>query len=208
MPSVTRVGLIPSTEGLLFSCFGVLTLRPHGLQHARLPCPSPSPGACSTHVHWFNHLILCRPRLLLPWIFPSIRVFSNESALRIRWPKYWSFSYSISPSSEYSGLISFRIDWLDLLGVLTGTKTWFSLKSERKSPTWETFMLGHWLFTAFWVELKQGLFLNPKPAGLWTGSVPLSSVSSQASGWVRAPLAFLGLQLADSTSGHGTCQPS
>ena len=64
-----------------------------------------------------SHLILCRPLLLLPSIFPSIRVFSNESGLHIRWPKYWSFSFSISPSSEYSGLISFRMDWLDLLAV-------------------------------------------------------------------------------------------
>ena len=64
-----------------------------------------------------NHLILCRPLLLLPSIFPSIRVFSNESALRVRWPKYWSFSFSIIPSNEYSGLISFRMDWLDLLAV-------------------------------------------------------------------------------------------
>ena len=64
-----------------------------------------------------NHLILCRPLLLLPSIFPSIRVFSNESALRMRWPKYWSFSFSINPSNEYSGLISFRMDWLDLLAV-------------------------------------------------------------------------------------------
>ena len=64
-----------------------------------------------------NHLILCRPLLLLPSIFPSIRVFSNESALHIRWPKYWSFSFSISPSNEYSGLASFRMNWLDLLGV-------------------------------------------------------------------------------------------
>ena len=63
----------------------------------------------------FNHLILCRPLLLLLSIFPSIRVFSNESILHIRWPKYWSFSFSTSPSKEYSGLISFRIDWLDLL---------------------------------------------------------------------------------------------
>ena len=62
-----------------------------------------------------NHLILCHPPLFLPSIFPSVRVFSNESALRIRWPKFWSFSFSISPSNEYSGLISFRIDWLDLL---------------------------------------------------------------------------------------------
>ena len=64
-----------------------------------------------------NHLILCHPLLLLPSIFPSIRVFSNESVLRIRWPKYWSFSFSITPSNEYSALISFRVDWLDLLAV-------------------------------------------------------------------------------------------
>ena len=64
-----------------------------------------------------SHLILCCPLLLLPSIFPSIRVFSNESALRIRWPKYWSFSFNISPSNEHSGLISFRMDWLDLLAV-------------------------------------------------------------------------------------------
>ena len=64
-----------------------------------------------------NHLILCLPLLLLPSIFPSIRVFSNESALHIRWPKYWSFSFSVNPSKEHSGLISFRIDWFDLLAV-------------------------------------------------------------------------------------------
>ena len=64
-----------------------------------------------------NHLILCRPLLLLPSILPNIRVFSNKSALRIRWPKYWSFSFSISPSNEHSGLISFRMDWLYLLAV-------------------------------------------------------------------------------------------
>ena len=65
----------------------------------------------------FNHLILCSPLFLLPSIFPSIRVFSNESALHIRWPKYWSFSFNISPTSEHPGLISFRMDWLDLLAV-------------------------------------------------------------------------------------------
>ena len=64
-----------------------------------------------------NHLILCRPLLLLPSIFPSIRVFSNESVLQFRWPKYWSFSFSNSPSNEYSGLISFRMDWFDILAV-------------------------------------------------------------------------------------------
>ena len=69
-----------------------------------------------------NHLILCRPLLLLPSIFPSIRVFSNESAVHIRWPKYWRFSFNISPSNEHSGLISFGMDWLDLL-VVQGTLT-------------------------------------------------------------------------------------
>ena len=92
------------------------SLRPHGRQHARLPCPSPSTGLMSIEsVMPSNHLILCHPLLLLPSIFPSIRIFSNESALCIRWPKYWSFS--ISPSNEYLQLISFRIDWFDLLAV-------------------------------------------------------------------------------------------
>ena len=77
-----------------------------------------------------NHLILCRPLLLLPSIFPSIRVFSNESAPCIRWPKYWSFSFSISPSNEYAGLISFRIDWLDLLAV---QRTFKSLLQHQNS---------------------------------------------------------------------------
>ena len=80
-----------------------------------------------------NHLILCHPLLLLPSIFPSIRVFSNELILRIRWPKYWSFSFSISPSKEYSGLISFRIDWLDLLviqGTLKSLLQYHSLKAS------------------------------------------------------------------------------
>ena len=72
---------------------------------------------CIESVMPSSHLVLCRPLLLLPSVFPSIRVFSAESALCIRWPKYWSFSFSISPSSEYSGLISFRIDWFDLLAI-------------------------------------------------------------------------------------------
>ena len=79
----------------------------------------------------FNHLILCRPLLLLPLIFLSIRVFSNESVLCIRWPKYWSLSFSISPSNEYSGLISFRMDWLDLLAV-HGTLQSLLLKCDVK----------------------------------------------------------------------------
>ena len=80
----------------------------------------------------FNHLVLCHPLLLLS-IFPSIKVFSNESALCIRWPKYWSFSFSISPSSEYSGLISFRIDWFDLLAVQGILKSLFQHHSLKAS---------------------------------------------------------------------------
>ena len=80
-----------------------------------------------------NHLILCRPLLLLPSIFPSIRVFSNESALSIMWPKYWSFSFKISPSNEHPGLISFRIDWLDLLAVQGPLKSLFQHHSSKAS---------------------------------------------------------------------------
>ena len=97
------------------------SLRPHGLQHARPPCPSPTlraySNSSSESVMPSNHLILCRPLLLPPSIFPSIRVFSNESVLRIKWPNYWSFRFNIGPSNEYSGLISFGIDWWDLLAV-------------------------------------------------------------------------------------------
>ena len=97
------------------------TLRPHGLQHARPPLSIISSQSLLKlmsieSVMPSNHLILCCP-LLPPSIFPSIRVFSNESALCIRWPKYWSFSFNISPSNEYSGLMSFRMEWLNLLAV-------------------------------------------------------------------------------------------
>ena len=81
----------------------------------------------------FNHLILCRPLLLLPSIFPSIRVFSNESILCIRWPKYWSFSFSIIPSNEHPGLISFRMDWLDLLAVQGTLKSLLQHHSSKAS---------------------------------------------------------------------------
>ena len=100
------------------------SLRPHEPQHARPPCLStnsrspPKPMSIES-VMPSNHLILCRPLLLLPSILPSIRVFSNESALHIRWPKYWSFSFNISPSKEHPGLISFRMDWLDLALVVS-----------------------------------------------------------------------------------------
>ena len=109
------------------------SLWPHELQHTRPPCPSPTPRAYPNLCllsWWFNHLILCHPLLLLPLIFPSIRVFSNESALCIRWPKYWSFSFSISPSNEHPWLISFRMDWLDLLA---GQETLESLLQHHSS---------------------------------------------------------------------------
>ena len=118
----------------------------------RLPCPSPSPGACSKFicielVMPSNHLILCHPLLLPPSIFPSIRVFSNESVLYIRWPKFWSFSFSISPSNEYSGLISFRMDWLGLLAVQGSLKSLLQHHSSKASILWHssffTFQLSH-----------------------------------------------------------------
>ena len=85
-----------------------------------------------------NHLVLCRPLLLLPSIFPSIRVFSNESVLRIKWSKYQSFSFSISPSNEYSGLISFRIDWSDLLAVQGTLKSFLQYHSSKASILWSS----------------------------------------------------------------------
>ena len=107
------------------------SLQPHGLQHARLPCPSPIPRACSNlsiePMMPFNHLVLCPPLLLLPSIFPSIRVFSLEPVLHIKWPKCWSFSISISPSNEYSRLISFKTDWFDLLAVQGTLKSLFQI---------------------------------------------------------------------------------
>ena len=96
-----------------------LTLWPHGLQRTGVPCPSLSPGVCSDScpLSCWCHPTICLPLFLSPSIFPSIRVFSNELDLPIRWSKYWNFSFSISPSNEYSRLTSFRIDWFDLLAV-------------------------------------------------------------------------------------------
>ena len=111
------------------------SLLPHGLQHTRLPYPSLFPSLLKLmsikSVMPSNHLILCCPLPLLPSIFPSIRVFSNELALHIRWTKYWSFS--ISSSNEYSGLISFRIDWFDLLAVQGTFKSLLQHHSSKAS---------------------------------------------------------------------------
>ena len=141
------------------------SLRPHGLQHASLSMNN----AQTLLKHMFielvmpsNHLILCRLLFLLPSIFPSIRVFSNESALPIRWPKYWSFSFSISPSNEYSGLIFFRIDWSDLLAV-QGT-----LKSLLQHHSSKALILRHSAF--FIVQLSHPYITNGKTIDLtrWT----------------------------------------
>ena len=115
------------------------SLRPHELQHARPPCSSPSPGVHSDSLTSIesvmpsSHLILCLPLLLLPPIPPSIRVFSNESTVCMRWPKYWSFSFSIIPSKEIPGLISFRMDRLDLLAVQGTLKSLLQHHSSKKN---------------------------------------------------------------------------
>ena len=109
------------------------SLRPHESQHARPPCPSPTPGVHSESVMPSSHLILCRPLLLLPPVPPRIRVFSNESTLLMRWPKYWNFSFSISSSKEHPGLISFKMDWLDLLLVQGTLKSLLQHHSSKAS---------------------------------------------------------------------------
>ena len=115
-------------------------LQPYGLQHARFPCLSYllefAPIQSIDLMMSSTHFILCHPLLLLPSIFPSIRVFSNESALHIRWPKYCSSSFSISPSNEYSELISFRIDWFDLLAVQGTLKSLLQHHSLKVSVLW------------------------------------------------------------------------
>ena len=106
-----------------------------------------------------NHLILCHPLLLLPPVFPSMRVFSHESALRIRWPKYWSFSFNISPSNEYPGLISFRMDWLDLLAVQGTLKNLLQHHSSKASILWCS--------AFFIVQLSHPYMTTGKTIALW-----------------------------------------
>ena len=124
---------------LFFSC-SVLSdsLQPHVLQHVRFPCPSLSPRDCSCPLSRWCHptIASCRPLFLLPSIIPSIRIFSNQSALHTRWQKYWSFS--ISPSNEYSGLISFSIDWFDLLAVQGTLKSLLQHHSLKATILWHS----------------------------------------------------------------------
>ena len=115
------------------------SLWPHGPQHAGLFCPLLSPEIALMFIESVmssNHLILCRPLFLPPWIFPSIRVFSNESAFHIRWPKYWSFSFSISPSNEYSELISFRTEWFNLYAVQENFQSLLQHHSVKATILW------------------------------------------------------------------------
>ena len=160
--------LLYSTSSVQFSCL-VMTdsLWPQGLQHSRPPVSITNSWSLLKlmsieSVMPSNHLILCHPLLLPPSIFPSIRVFSNESFLHIKWPKYWSFSFSISPSNEYSGLISFRIDWLDLLAVQETLKSLLQHHSSKAS------ILQHSAFVT--VQLSHPYMTNGKTIALtrWT----------------------------------------
>ena len=145
------------------------SLQPHGLQHARPPCPSPTPGVYSNScpLSWWCHQTTSSSVFPFSYtfIFPSIRVFSNESGLRIRWPKYWSFSFSISPSNEHSGLISFRMDWLDLLAVQGTLKSFLQHHSSKASILWRsaffTVQLSHpYMATGKTIALTRRTFVD------------------------------------------------
>ena len=153
--SIPNRNINPGLSSCICSCLDVLTLASvqfSSLSHVRLfvtPWTATRQASLSITNCWSlpkpmsiesvrpsNHLILCCPHLLLPSIFPSIRVFSNESALRIRWPKYWSFNFSISASSEHPGLISFRMDWLDLLAIQGTLKSLLRYQSSKALLAW------------------------------------------------------------------------
>ena len=145
------------------------SLQPHESQHARPPCPSPTPGVLLKlmsieSVMPSSHLILCRLLLLLPPLPPSIRDFSIESTLDMRWPKYWSFSFSISPSNEHPGLI-FSLDWLDLLGVQRTVKSLLQHHSSKASifqcSTFFTVQLSHpYMTTGKTIALTRRTFVG------------------------------------------------
>ena len=135
LKGVTGFGV--GSNNQLLSCVLLFVTSWTAARQASLPnCWSLSKLMSIKSVMPSNHLILCCPLLLLPSLFPSIRVFSNESALRIRWPKYWSCSFNINPSNEHSGPISFRMDWLDLLAVQGSLKSLFKHHSSKPSILW------------------------------------------------------------------------
>ena len=148
------------------------SLLRHGLQHTRIPCLSPSPRVCSNSYPWSQwcHLTISSsvaPFSSCPQSFPASRVFSNELALCIKWPKYWSFSFSTSPSNEYSGLISFKIDWFDLLAVQGTPK---SLLQHHGSAEPYPNISTSWMST---LRLRKAHPMGPNPSpqiqlSLWT----------------------------------------
>ena len=152
-----------------------------------LPVHHQLPEFTQTHVHWVSDAIqpshLCHPLLLLPSIFPSIRVFTNELVLRIRWPKYWSFSFSISPSNEYSGLISFSIDWVDVLAVQGTLKSLLQHHSSKASIIWRS--------AFFIVQLSQPYMTTRKTIAFtrWTFAGKVMSLLSNMLS--RLVIAFL-----------------
>ena len=143
------------------------SLWPHESQHTRPPCPSPTPRVhthmCVESVMPSSHLIPCRPLLLLPPIPPRIRVFSSESTFCMRWPKYWSFSFSISPSKGHPGLIFFRMDWLDLLAVPRDSQGGLLQHHSSKAPIL-------WRSAFFTVQLSHPYMATGKTIALtrWT----------------------------------------
>ena len=148
-----------------------------------------------------NHLILCHPLLFPPSIFPSIRVFSNESVLRIRWPKCWSFSFSVSPSNEYSGLISFRMDWLDLLGVQGTLKSLLQYHSSKASILWHSaffiVQLSHpYMITGKTIVLTRWTFVDKVMSLLFNILYRLVIISLPGSkhlliSWLQSPSAVI-----------------
>ena len=127
-----------------------------------------------------NHLILCRPLLLLPSMFPSIRVFSQESVLHIRWPKFWSFSFSISPFSEYSGLVSFRIDWFDLLAVQGSLKSLLQYHSSKASILWHSAVVQYsypYMTTGKTIALTRRTFVDKVMSLLFNMLTPYTKIN-------------------------------
>ena len=124
-----------------------------------LPIHHQLPKSAQTHLHWLvmksDHFTLCHPILLLPSIFPTIRIFSNESPLGIRWPKYWNFSFNVSPSDEHPGLISFRMDWLELLTVQGTLKSLLLHHSLKASILWDS--------SFFILQLSHSYMITGKP---------------------------------------------
>ena len=151
------------------------SLRPHESQHTRPPCPSPTSLRVTSikSVIPSSHLILGHPLFLLPPIPPSIRVFSDESPLRMRWPKYWSFSFSIIPSKEHPELSSFRMDWLDLLSIQGALKSLLQHHSSKASILWRSafFMVQlscPYITTGKMIALKRRTFVSKVMCLLFT----------------------------------------